>query len=361
MIGWLPKNQQFEILGLQLWQIIGMLGLIFFVYLVHKLTTHLFRLLLRRLIKTRLSTVLIEPKLIFKTARLSSIVVMTWILIRLIPILQFPVEIVSAVIVALKIMRTVFVILLGFKLVDLLTLYVKKVAKNTESSLDNQVMPIIRQTLDIVIGVIGLFFILNYLKVNVTALIAGISIGGLAIALAAQETVKNLIGSLMIFVDRPFQLGDYIVTSAVSGTIEEVGFRSTRIRTPDNSVLTVPNGSLANMPIDNMGLRVFRRYKKFLNITYDTTPDKITAFVEGIRQIIMEQEHTRKEAFQVHLNNLSASALDVQVIVFFAVATYDEELKARQEFLLAVLKLAKELGVEFAYPTTSVHLVNHSQ
>lgn len=358
LINLIPKGGQSEILGIKIWQIIGVLGLLIAVFLIHKITTHLFRLLLRRLLKTRAKAAILDPKLIFNIARLSSIILMFWILIRLLPILQFPVEIVSTVIIGLRIMRTVFAILLGFKLVDLLTLYVKRATDKTGNTLDNQIVPIIRQSLDIIIGVIGVIVILNYLKVNVTALIAGISIGGLALALAAQETVKNLIGSVMIFVDRPFQIGDYIVTKTASGTVEEVGFRSTRIRSAENSVLTIPNGTLANMVIDNFGLRIYRRYKTDLTLTYDTNPEKITAYVEGIKTIILEHPKTRKEGYQVHFNNLSASSLDILLIVYFQVTDWTEELESRQELLLEILKLAKELGIEFAYPTTSVHLVN---
>jgi MscS family membrane protein len=358
LINLIPKGGQSKVLGIKIWQIVGILGLLIVVFLIHKITTYLFRLLLRRLLKTRAKAAILDPKLIFSIARLSSIILMVWILIRLLPILQFPVEIVSTIIIGLRIMRTVFVILLGFKLVDLLALYVKRATDKTENTLDNQIVPIIRQSLDIIIGVIGVIVILNYLKVNVTALIAGISIGGLALALAAQETVKNLIGSVMIFIDRPFQIGDYIVTKSASGTVEEVGFRSTRIRSAENSVLTIPNGTLANMVIDNFGLRVYRRYKTDLTLTYNTSSENITAFVEGIKTIIAEHPKTRKEGFQVHFNNLSASSLDILLIVYFQVADWTEELESRQDLLLSILKLAKEIGVEFAYPTTSVHLVN---
>ena len=182
------------------------------------------------------------------------------------------------------------------------------------------------------------------------------STGGLALALAAQETVKNLIGSLMIFIDKPFQIGDLVTAGAVTGTIEMVGFRSTRIRTPENSVTTVPNGSLANMVVNNLGMRVYRRYKTDLSLTYSTSPEQIKAFIEGVKAIIASKEGVKTEGNQVVFNNMSASSLDVMLIVYFEVKTWDEELQLTQQILLEILQLAKELNVDFAFPSTSIYM-----
>ena len=222
--------------------------------------------------------------------------------------------------------------------------------------MDEQLVPILTRTLQSIIIAVAIIYVLRLFNVNVTALIAGISIGGLAIALAAQDTLKHLFGSLMIFFDKPFQIGDAISFNGVDGTVEEVGFRSTRIRTFSNSLVYVPNGKLSDAVIDNLGLRVFRRYKTNITITYDTPPLLIEQFIEGLREIVAIHPATRKDSFEVHLNGMSAHSLDILFYIFFYVSSWKEELTARHEIIMATLKLAEKLGVRFAFPTSSIHI-----
>ena len=150
-------------------------------------------------------------------------------------------------------------------------------------------------------------------------LVSGLGIGGLAVALAAKDTLANFFGSITIFVDRPFRMGDWIRTSAAEGTVEEVGFRSTRIRTFYNSVVSVPNSSLANSEIDNLGMREYRRLKTILNLTYDTSPEQMEAFVEGIKAIVKANSNFRQDYYEIHFHAFGAHSLDVLVYVFFSV------------------------------------------
>jgi MscS family membrane protein len=178
----------------------------------------------------------------------------------------------------------------------------------------------------------------------------------LALALAAQDTIKNLFGSIMIFVDRPFQIGDWINFDGKDGTVEEVGFRSTRVRTFANSVISVPNGRIADMTVDNLGLRTYRRFTTSITITYDTPPALITAFVEGLRQIVANHPDTRKDYYHVYVNNLGSHSIDILFYIFFAVPGWPEELKARHEIILQSIELAETLGVRFAFPTQTIHM-----
>ena len=140
---------------------------------------------------------------------------------------------------------------------------------------------------------------------------ATLSIGGLAFALAAQDTIKNFFGSLMIFVDKPFQVGQWITAPGIDGTVEEVGLRSTRIRTFSNSLIYVPNGKLADATIDNHGLRAYRRFSTQLAITYDTPPELIEVFVEGLRKIVLDHPTTWKDNFHIYMNDLNSHSLDI--------------------------------------------------
>src|SRR5690606_10321823 len=140
----------------------------------------------------------------------------------------------------LGILSIFFIIFIIDQLIRILFFNLRKATEKTANTLDDQLLPVLKRIVSMVVWAIGLFYVLDYLDVNVTALLAGISIGGLAIALAAQDTVKNFFGSIMIFLDKPFQIGDWVQFGDVDGVIEEVGVRSTRIRTFANSITYVP-------------------------------------------------------------------------------------------------------------------------
>jgi len=187
-------------------------------------------------------------------------------------------------------------------------------------------------------------------------LIAGISIGGLALALAAKDTVGNLIGSLMIFIDKPFQIGDFIEVGGQFGTVVEVGFRTTRIQTIDSSVISIPNGSIANTTLMNMGIRVYRLLDTKISITYDTPPELIEVYVAGLRELVRRHPKTLEEKSLIFLNGLANSSLDIFFRVYLRAATYDEELAIREDILLHAIRLAQRLGVRFAFPSTSLYV-----
>jgi MscS family membrane protein len=186
--------------------------------------------------------------------------------------------------------------------------------------LDDQLVPLVRKTLKAFVIVVGSLFILKYgLRVDIVPYLTGLSIGGLAFALAAQDTIKNFFGSIMIFIDKPFQVGDWITSGEVDGTVEEVGFRSTRVRTFRNSLVYIPNGKIADATIDNHGLRKYRRFYTNITITYETPPELIEVFVDGLREIVRKHPKTRKDFYNIYLNNLASYSLEVMFYVFFAV------------------------------------------
>ena len=237
-----------------------------------------------------------------------------------------------------------------------MSLYLERLSKRTASTMDDQLIPIVRRSMKIFVVAIGILFVLHNWDVNITALLAGLSIGGLALALAAQETLKNFFGSIMIFLDRPFQIGDWVSGDGIDGTVEEVGFRSTRIRTFRNSLVTIPNGRLADLTIDNHGLRRYRRFNTHFTITYDTPVPLIELFVEALKKLVEDHPQTRKDYYEVHMHQMDNSSLNILFYIFFEVADWSAELKARHDILLKVLELAENLGVRFAFPTQTLHM-----
>ena len=207
----------------------------------------------------------------------------------------------------------------------------------------------------IVIGAI--IHILSLLDVNITALLAGLSIGGLAIALAAQETVKNLFGSAMIYADRPFQIGDLITVDGVTGVVEDIGFRSTRMRTLESSLVTIPNGQLVNVTVNNLGARSRRRFYTVIQVAYHTPLDLLTLYIQGLREIGTRHPKVIKDlGVHVRLNTMEASALAIVFLVNFDTREYHEDLQYREELLFEFIHLAQLLGVQFAYNSSSVYI-----
>ncbi|MCB0393820.1 MAG: mechanosensitive ion channel family protein [Bdellovibrionales bacterium] len=235
---------------------------------------------------------------------------------------------------------------------DMLQLWASK----TRSNLDDQFVALFRKTTRVLVWIFGILIALQNLGVNVMSLVAGLGLGGLAFALAAKDTAANFFGSIMILLDRPFRIGDWIVTNGVEGKVLEVGFRSTRIRTFADSVVSIPNSALMNVNIDNLGLRTGRRITATFGVTYDTPPEKLEAFMEGIKQIILAQPHTNKKDFHVAFNNYGNSSLDIVVYCLSMLPDLGSELMTRQNIFLEVLKLAKDLEISFAFPTQTLHI-----
>lgn len=351
----LPKTSNQKFFGLYLWQHIGILVIIVLCFLLHKLFTFVFKKLILRVL-LRYGHEKLAEEVVKPIAKPISFLIIFPLLILAVPVLQLPIDTSRWVIMALKAIWPVFAIVFFYRLVNIFSLYLEKMAAKTESTLDDQLVPLLRKVLKTFVVVIGILFILDNLDVNITGILAGISIGGLAFALAAQDTLKNFFGSLMIFIDKPFQVGDWITSNDVDGTVEEVGFRATRIRTFRNSVMYIPNGVITNQTIDNHGLRKYRRFYTKLAVTYDTPTELIELFVEGLKEIVLKHPKTRKDYYEVHFNDLGDSSLSVMFYIFFVVPTWSEELRSRHEVLISIVKLAEELGVNFAFPTRTLHM-----
>ena len=160
-----------------------------------------------------------------------------------------------------------------------------KLTAKTESDLDDQLVPLVIKTSRIAIVILGLLTLIQELGINVFSLLAGLGVGGLAIALAAKDTAANFFGSLMILFDQPFKIGDWIKISDMEGTVEDIGFRSTRIRTFYDSQIIIPNSTVASSQIDNLGKRNFRRTVETLGLTYSTSKENLELFILSLIHI----------------------------------------------------------------------------
>lgn len=341
--------------GLYLWQHIAIFIIIILGFTVYRILNYIFAQLISRSL-SRMGYKDIAKNFIMPIAKPFSILLVFLLVSFMVPMVQLPPNISQYLVLGLRAIWPVFAIAIFYHLVDIVGIYLEQLAEKTESTLDDQLVPLVRKSLKTFVVVVGGLFILQNLEVNITALLAGLSIGGLAFALAAQDTIKNFFGSLMIFVDKPFQVGDWVTSGDIDGTVEEVGFRSTRVRTFRNSVTYVPNGKIADSVIDNHGLRQYRRFYTQVAVTYDTPPDLIELFVEGLNKIVENHPHTRKDYYNIFMNDMGAHSLNIMFYIFFSVPSWPEELRCRHEIILSIMKLADKLGIRFAFPTQTLHM-----
>lgn len=255
----------------------------------------------------------------------------------------------------LKFLVLLMCMLTAIRLTNFVSVLIRVKVQEKFSKLDQILVPLFSRSMKILIICWGIVMILQQCGFSAVGLISGMGIGGIAIALAAQSTIANFFGSLTVLMDRPFVIGDWIVTSGVEGEVESVGMRSTRIRTFHNSEVTIPNHLLTTAIIDNMGRRHFRRYKTKVQVHYNTPPDLLEAFCEGVRDLILSYPNTRKDKFIVDVNELGGSSIDILLNCFFLVPDYAAEARARSILILDVLRLAQKMSIEIAYPTQTLY------
>jgi MscS family membrane protein len=249
-----------------------------------------------------------------------------------------------------------FAMWFGIRLVDNLTDRWGERAKLTQTTFDDQLVPVVRKLGKVLVVIVGGLLIVQNLGGEVGSLLAGFGLGGAAIALASKDTIANLFGSIVVFVDRPFQVGDWVEVGGQEGTIEEVGLRVTRIRTFANSLITVPNANLTTTAINNWSRMRKRRIKLTIGVTYSSTPEQIEAGVAAIRDLLRSDERISQDFMLINFTDFGASSLDILVYAFTTTTRWDEYMQVRQEVLLEIMRRLRALGLSFAFPSQSVYV-----
>ena len=210
------------------------------------------------------------------------------------------------------------------------------------------------QVLKALILVLAGMVILEEWDFNVGGLVAGLGIGGLAVALAAQDALANLFGYFVILADEPFIVGEYVVIGDVSGTVESVGFRSTRVRVLDQSLVTIPNKTVMNANISNWSRLLKRRLNMTLGIDYRNAPEKVLSVVQAVREMLMEHELVEPDSVVVQFVDFGTSSLDIMIICFMKTPNWNDFQAARQDINLKLMAIMQERGVELAVPVRSL-------
>ena len=241
------------------------------------------------------------------------------------------------------------------RFIDRFTEYLRPLVKETNTALDDAILPALRTAAKIFVVVVVSLWVVDNLGYNISTIIAGLGIGGLAVALAAQSTLSNWFGALMIFADRPFSAGQIVTVGDVTGTVEQVGLRSTSIRTFEGTLVNMPNSIVANSKVDNVSRMPGRRYKGAIGVTYDTLPEKVEEALRIIRDILERNTHVQK-GYIVRFDDFGACSLNIQVIYVTNTADYKEYMEIKEGINLEILRSFNEAAIEFAFPTQTVYV-----
>jgi MscS family membrane protein len=217
-------------------------------------------------------------------------------------------------------------------------------------------MPWIKKTLVAVFVVVGVLMVIQSLGFNVRAILAGLGLGGLAFALAAQDTLANVFGSIVVAIDQPFRIGEFVQIGPNSGAVEDIGLRSTKLRRSDKALVIVPNKTVAAEAVVNLARFTRRRAEQVVGLTYSTKPEQMEAIVEEIRGLISAQPEVDKNSVQVFFRDLSASSLDIWLVYETPNPDFPKHMAVKQRINLAIMRAVEARGLSFAFPTQTVEL-----
>ncbi len=231
--------------------------------------------------------------------------------------------------------------------------YLRPYSLRNDNSLDEQIIMLMERGAGMILWTFGIIVGLNNAGFDVAALIAGLGIGGLALALAAQDTVKNIFGGLMVFLDKPFKLGDRIKIGDFDGFVDYIGIRSTRLRTLEKRIVTIPNAQFSDSPIENITIEPSRKVITTLGLEYDTTPEKMEEAMKILKDIAIECPLVHSDELYTFFENLNAYSLDIKFIYF--IKKESDILQAQNDINLEILKRFNASGLSFAFPSQTIY------
>ncbi len=255
-----------------------------------------------------------------------------------------------------RVAMVVLVLWFLLRVVDLVAFFVLRFSARTETRLDDHVVLLLRSALKVFLYVVAGVNVLEAMGQDVGTVVAGLGLGGLAFALAAKDTVANLFGSITIFMDKPFRVGDRIVVDGTDGVVETLGFRSTRIRTLEKTVVSIPNSEMVIKKIENISRRPHRKVNMTVGVTYETTHQQMEQVVESLRALLETAEGVMRDNYYVYFTEFGGSSLDVLLIYWIVYTDYKEYLTIKEKVNLEIMRRLETLGVEIAFPSRTVYI-----
>jgi MscS family membrane protein len=350
-IAWL----QVEWLGNPIWQYVASLLYIVLALYASKLVDYLFQTRLRKLAarsKTQLDDLLLD--LAKGPVKIICFVILLHIGLR---VFAWPDWAATFISNGLKIIVACSITYVALKCVDLgMGLWQKRLEAAEQGVLDMQIFPVIRKSLKVFIVVVAALVTTQNLGMNVTGLLASLSIGGLAVGLAAQDTLSNLFGAVALFADKPFRVGDRVQFDAIDGTVEAIGLRSTRIRNLDGHLVAVPNRTMANASITNVSKRPNIKTVMNVGVTYDTPAEKVERAMVIIEEIF--KPHPKTADLIISFNKFNDSSLNILVVHWWNSTDFKEYLLGFQKLNLELKRRFDAEGIDFAFPSQTVYVKN---
>ncbi len=343
-----------EFIGQQQWVAIFLVLLISFV--LERIVLFLFKRILKLTHKTNTS---LDDNIIKKSSRPVGNYILLFgffIVVHLLRLPENPIDLKAVFLTGIKVAVMLNTLWLLLRMTDVLGSYLFTKVVKTSSRLDDQLIPIFQKTVKVFLYILGSIYIIQALGYSVSGVVAGLGIGGIAVAMASKDALANLFGSIMIITDRPFRIGDWVKINDDEGIIEQIGFRSTRIRTFSKTQITIPNSVVANASINNFTRMPKRRVKMVVGITYETTADQMEAVVNAIRDLLKNHDEVDQKFFLVNFTDFGASSLDILVYYFTKTTDWARHLQIRQDINLAVMRIVEERGLSIAFPTRTLYI-----
>ena len=233
---------------------------------------------------------------------------------------------------------------------------IKKIRKSWKNDVEDSMLEFALKVTRVIIYIVAIFIVFAILQINLSGLVAGLGIGGIIVTLAAQDTAKNIFGGVVLFIDKPFNVGDWIQTPNYEGTVEDMTFRTTRIRNFENSVVNIPNSTIADSAIINWSKMEKRRYKFSLSFPLDTTAEQMEMISNKIRKMLMNEPQVIDDDIIISFENITDNGLSLLVYMFVVPTGYNDYIMLKDKINKKIINILHNLGVELSYPSTSVYI-----
>jgi MscS family membrane protein len=249
----------------------------------------------------------------------------------------------------LQFLLVISIVVWAFRLVSLVYDVVRFLDKDDElDGTEKTLISALESVLRFIIIFVGAIFIADALGFELTSLLAGLGISGLAFALAAKDSISNFFGAITVLLDRPFKVGDWVIIGTSEGEVIEINLRTTLVRTSLDTIITIPNANLVNIPVENWGKRRWRRWQSMVHLDINSDPEKVESFCQRSLALIHNHDSTTKEdASWCSINTISAQSIDIELNLYWNVDSSIAERKAREALILDLMELAKELDLSF--------------
>jgi len=356
MVDWLPAPLvDYHLLGVQLWQWAGLLALVFVAYFLSWLVAHQLLARAARSLVERSRTDL-DDRLLELAAGPLRLGLALLIFSGALYSLALPAPALGFFVGVEKLVAVAAITWLLLRLVDVVGRMLESRLARHEAAAATTLVPLGRKTFKALIVVLAVLAGLDSFGFDVTALIAGLGVGGLAVALAAQKTVENLFGGATLLADRPVKVGDFCRFGDKVGIVEEIGLRSTRIRTLARTLVTVPNAEFATLQLENFAERDKMWFNPTLGLRYETTPEQMRYVLVKVREMLYSHPKVDSDPARIRFTSFGAYSLDLEVFAYVNVTDFGEFLEVAEDLNLRLMDIIAESGTGFAFPSSTTYL-----